>query len=404
MVRPGRSSRANEQDDPKASVYRRVAPALALLALSGFHLRNSESFEGFGAATRGAGDCVEHRTYRVTSLADSGAGTLREGLSQGCRLIVFDVAGSIQLQSTLNIAYSYVTVDGATAPAPGITLLQPLGVATTIEAMSDIGPVHDIIIRHLRMIGQRVAQEGVDIWGLDGQAHPVYNIVLDHLIGVASQDGVFDIWGRVYNVSISWNLIMDTSGALHLSRAEDIRENISFHHNVFAGNRERQIRIKYDSRADYVNNVVYGWGWGGCDAAGLTIDTSHTVDPTINVVENVFHHVPGTGCGGPDDAIVYSGNGTDTARVFMHGNIVPAQERDSAGTVETPMPIPAHAQVTVYPASSLGDIVVPCAGAAHKTASEQALLDRVSRAIGGHGGTCGTRAIPLAPPSSLGGR
>jgi pectate lyase len=388
-------------------VARRAVQVLALLALIWSHARSSESFEGFGAATRGAEDCADHRTYRVTSLGDSGAGTLRDGLSQGCRLIVFDVAGTIQLQSTLNIPHSYVTVDGATAPAPGITILQPLGVATTIEAMPDIGPVHDVILRHLRMIGQRIEQEGIDIWGLDGEAHPVYNIILDHLTAVAAQDGVFDIWGRVYNVSISWNLIMDTSAALHLSRAEDIRENISFHHNVFARNRERQIRIKYDSRADYVNNVVYGWGWGGCGAAGLNIDTSHTVDPTINVVGNVFHYVSDTGCGGPDDAIVYSGNGTDAATVFMRDNIVPAQERDAAGTVETPMPIPAYAQVTIYPPSSLGDTVAPCAGVAHKTPSEQALLEQVSRAIGGRGETCGTANIPLppqAPQSSLSGR
>lgn len=361
----------------------------------------SHGYEGFGAVTQGAWGCPNYDTYRVTGLGNEGAGTLREGLSRGCRLIVFDVSGTIQLRTTLNVAYSYVTIDGATAPPPGITIVQPLGVATTIEAKSDIGPVHDVIIRHLRTIGQRVEQEGMDIWGLDGEAFPVYDIVLDHLTGVASQDGVFDIWGRVHNVSISWNLIMDTTAALHLSRAEDIRENISFHHNVFAHNRERQIRIKYDSRADYVNNVVYGWGWGGCGATGLNIDTSHAVDPTINVIANVFNYVPDIGCGGPDDAIVYSGNGTDTARVFMSGNIVPAQERDAAGTVNTPMPIPTYARVTTYAASTLGDTVVPCAGMARRTVAEQGLLDQISRAIGGQGGPCKTPDGPQASPSDL---
>lgn len=387
--------------EDRTLVHLRMAPFAVLLALLLSGSRGVDAYEGFGAATLGAADCANYETYRVTTLADTGAGTLREGLSRGCRLIVFEVSGTIQLQSTLNIAYSYVTIDGATAPAPGITILQPLGVATTIEAKSSVGPVHDVIIRHLRMIGQSVEQEGIDIWGLDGEAHPVYNIVLDHLTGVAAQDGVFDLWGRVYNVTISWNLIMDTSKALHLSRAEDIRENISFHHNVFARNQERQIRIKYDSRADYVNNVIYGWGWGGCAAAGLNIDTSYDVDPTINVIANVFHYVSGTGCGGQDDAIVYSGNGTDTAKVFMSGNLVPAQERDTAGTVGTPMPIPAYAQVTAYSASALGDAVVPCAGTGRKTAEEQALLDQVSQAIGGHGGPCGTPAGAPASPSDL---
>jgi pectate lyase len=381
----------------------RLAGLGALLTALLLAVGNSpgETYEGYGALTQGALDCAGYETFRVKSLADSGPGTLRDAVSRGCRLVIFNIGGTIRLQSTLNVAYSYITIDGSTAPAPGITLEQPHGVRTVLEARTSVGPIHDVIIQHLRTIGAGATSEDeVDVWGLDGEAHPVYNIILDHMTGAASEDGIFDIWGRVYNVTISWSLLTDTKKALHLSRGENIRENISLHHNVFARNRERQIRIKYDSRADFVNNVVYGWGWFGCGAAGLNIDSSYSVDPQINVINNVFHHVPGLPCGGPDDAILYSGGGVGTSRVYMGGNIVPAGERDTAGTVANPLPVPAYARVTTHPASFLGAHVVPCVGTKFRTVSEQALLNEVARAIGGGSGACPTSPgtpVPAAP-------
>ena len=59
--------------------------------------------------------------------------------------------------------------------------------------------------------------------------------------------------------------------ALHLSQDSTARERISFHHNVFARNNERQIRMRHQNGVlDFVNNVVYGWGWVGCSGAGWT--------------------------------------------------------------------------------------------------------------------------------------
>ena len=99
--------------------------------------------EGFGAVTPGGAGraaCV------VTSLFDSGSGTLRECLSGGNRRVVFAVAGTIALASQLDVHGPFVTIDGFTAPAPGITLR---GGGLNIWDRGD--DAHDIIVRGLRI-------------------------------------------------------------------------------------------------------------------------------------------------------------------------------------------------------------------------------------------------------------
>ena len=58
------------------------------------------------------------------------------------------------------------------------------------------GPVHDIIVHHLRHVGPGGHSDSIaDMWGLDGEANPVYNVVLDHLTLSGSNDGVMDLYG-----------------------------------------------------------------------------------------------------------------------------------------------------------------------------------------------------------------
>ncbi|MEZ4225160.1 MAG: hypothetical protein R3B13_29685 [Polyangiaceae bacterium] len=340
--------------------------------------------EGFGAVTLGHASCpTAPDTVHVTTLADSGAGSLRAALSAGCRRIVFDVAGTITLKSDLNLPYSYVTLDGATAPPPGVTVLQPGTIGTTIEARSSIGPAHDIIIRYLRMDGQATAHANVgDIWGMDGESAPVSRVVIDHVTGIASTDGVFDVWEDVKDVTLSWNLIMNTVTALHLSTGDTSvsRERFSIHHNVFAGNNERQIRIRHDNRMiDYVNNVVYGWGW--FEGGGLGLDIHYDAgekNPNLNVMGNVFHHVTGTK-GGPDGAVSF-GRGASEGVVYFEDNLAPSGEGDLSSS-GAKLPIPAAAQVTRVPASTLATQVVPKVGTHYPTSEEQALLAKIAQAL-----------------------
>ncbi len=351
-----------------------------------------EAYEGFGSVTKGALDTADYETCHVTSLDDAGAGTLRDAVSQAGRLIVFDVGGTINLESALNIAYPYTTIDGLSAPDPGITLNTP-NIRTCIESRNSVGSAHDIIIHHIRVKGAGGNGEGLDILELDGMKHPVYNIVFDHITGIAASDGVFDIYGGVHDVTISNCLMMETIKMCHLSNSDYVRKNISFHHNVFAKNNERQIRMRHHNElVDFVNNVVYGWGWFEGGAAGFSIDENIGVSnedfPVMNVENNIYHFVAGLH-GEEDEAIRRVVNG----KIYFSGNRFPDGEKDDNSTSDKHT-IPAEAVVTMHPVSVLGDSVVPFVGTHYPTVEETALLQEIRLAVNGTNSILQPKTVP----------
>ena len=344
-------------------------------------------YAGFGSQTRGALDCPQsYTTYHVTTLADSGAGSFRAAVSAGCRLVVFDVGGTITLASTLTIDQSYLTIDGTTAPPPGITFSIPF-IRTAIEAHPSPGAAHDIVIHHLRMIGAGGDLESADIWELDGQDAAVYNVVLDHITAVSASDGTFDIWGEVSDITVSNNFVHDAVKTTHFSRpTPPNRERISIYSNVYARNNERQLRMRYDNRSiDIVNNVIYGWGWIEPGAAGLDLPSDAGYAPAINVEDNIYHYVSGLS-GSADDAVHLNAS-TFPGAIYFAGNEFPNGEQDAVSTAGRTA-IPAYAEVAHRATSELGDSVVPCVGTVYPTQAELDLLDEISLAVGGTGAAC----------------
>jgi hypothetical protein len=98
--------------------------------------------EGVGAAARGG---RWGQDYVVTTLADSGAGSLRYGVETmtGRRTIRFDVAGDIALESDVQLTDDEcVTIDGSTAPAGGVCIR---------DATLRLIRARDVVLRHLRL-------------------------------------------------------------------------------------------------------------------------------------------------------------------------------------------------------------------------------------------------------------
>src|SRR5690606_30047236 len=138
------------------------------LTLSGFAQHGIPAFpgaEGFGCYTTGGrGGTV----YHVTTLEDGNEpGTFRHAVSQkGTRTVVFDVAGTIFLNSRLPIVDGNLTIAGQTAPGQGICIAR-----YPVSVNAD-----NVIIRYMRF---RVGNEGDgEPDGLGGSKNR--NIIIHH--------------------------------------------------------------------------------------------------------------------------------------------------------------------------------------------------------------------------------
>ncbi len=116
----------------------------------------------------------------------------------------------------------------------------------------------------------------------------------------------------------------------------------------------------------------------GFEGGGYGLHVQHDpgeINPSANVVGNVFHHVEGLH-GDEDDAVEFE-RGPDENVVYFDDNIVPPGESDDQSS-GGPLVLPPHAAVTRWPADTLHTRVVPHVGTHHRTAVEQTLLDTVA--------------------------
>jgi pectate lyase len=125
------------------------------------------------------------------------------------------------------------------------------------------------------------------IWlevGLNTPGGVIENILIDRCTFTRISNKAIDITtgggltGRTRNVTVQRSLFHDNARVSHIKYAngtDTVREKISYHHNVFVHNAERQPQI-VDTVGpfDYVNNIVYAnTGDVLADSSGEAVDT-----------------------------------------------------------------------------------------------------------------------------------
>ena len=250
--------------------------------------------EGFGRYTSGGRDeDGGFSVYHVTSLEDSGPGTFRFGAATaGKKIIVFDVSGTIHLQSALKIQGNK-TILGQTAPGDGICLADyPVSIGGS-----------NVIIRYMRFRMGDI--KGVEDDALSSSHHDdskLSNIMIDHCSVSWSTDECASFYGNI-NFTMQYCIISESLRvSVHGKGTHGYGgiwggQNASFHHNLIIHHDSRNPRFDHDyvstlkGPIDYVNNVLYNWG-GNSTYGGESAQNS--TSRYINMINNYYKPGPAT--------------------------------------------------------------------------------------------------------------
>ena len=207
------------------------------------------AYGGGAYATGGRGGNV----YHVTNLNDAGEGSLRDALSKPRpAIVVFDVSGTILLESWLTITGKDLTIAGQTAPKGGITI------TTENFARLKMNNMENVIIRYIRIRPKAGPDSVIDLYGNTGVAK---NIIFDHC-SISYGKMAFVLRGRESrNVTFQRGLIAESKNGSLFGDSQDhefSRDN-SFLNNLFYNVSHRLPNSGSDGRVDHINNVIQNW-------------------------------------------------------------------------------------------------------------------------------------------------
>lgn len=278
--------------------------------------------EGAGMFARGGrgGD-----VYHVTTTADSGGGSLRDGIAgaAGPRTIVFDVGGRIDLRSPIRGRTSRLTIAGQTAPGDGITIS-----GYQVEIFGD-----DNIIRHLRFRpgDERKRTATRDGFTEDALTVGGNDVIVDHVSASWGIDECLSASAEPWNrITVQWSIVAEglrrtrlyhgeydadhpghSMGGLFKPRTGD--SHITIHHTLFAHNNNRNPAIgtylaTQRQWADIRNNVVYD-----CPSTGYNSGESDAL--FVNYVGNYL-------IAGPESSrsTLFTASREGDVRLYLAGN------------------------------------------------------------------------------------
>ena len=258
--------------------------------------------EGGGMYATGARGARDPEIYHVTKLTDDGStGTFRDAVSEDNRIIVFDVAGYIELDGPLTISSSNLTILGQTAPGDGIAIKD----APVIFNQSG-----NVIMRYMRFrMGTANANSDSDTLS----ARRGENLIFDHCSMSWSVDECASFYQN-RNFTLQWCIITEPLNRSIHDEGDGIQShgycgiwggiNASFHHNLLANAKGRFPRIgssettsivdgteDTDSLIDIRNNVFYNWketgAYGGENGTRVNLISNYYKEGPASIEKNL---------------------------------------------------------------------------------------------------------------------
>ncbi|RZK36887.1 MAG: polysaccharide lyase, partial [Pedobacter sp.] len=269
------------------------------------------------------------KVYVVNTLADAGPGSLREACEQGgARIVVFNVAGIIKLETPLIIRAPYITIAGQSAPGDGVCIA---GESVWINT-------HDVVIRYMRF-----RRGATDVTRRDDAigGNPVGNIMIDHVSASWGLDENMSMYRHVYdpqdgskpvklptvNITIQNSIFSEALDTYNHAFGSTIGGlNSTFMRNLWASNISRNPSVGMYGDFGFANNVVFNW-WnrssdGGDNASFYSfINNYYKPGPITPVNEPIAYRIlkPESG----RDVNFKNSFG----RAYVTGNIVEGNER-----------------------------------------------------------------------------
>jgi hypothetical protein len=293
-------------------------PQSKILAFPGAEGGGAYSFGGRGG-----------KVYVVTSLADSGPGTLRWACEQGgARIVVFNVAGIIRIKSPIIVRAPYISIEGQSAPGDGIC----------VAGESFWVNTHDVVIRYMRFRrGETNVGRRDDALG----GNPVGNIIVDHTSTSWGLDENFSMYRHMFdpgdgskeekhgtaNITVQNCISAEALDYWNHSFGSTMGgENCTNIRNLWADNTGRNPSIGWNGTFNFINNVIFNWRHRSVDGGDYTA--------TFNIINNYYKPGPVTPVNEPVGHRIFRPDAGRSklqnlvyGRAYVNGNIVEGDEK-----------------------------------------------------------------------------